>query len=93
MRPGNRREVIRYYHKIVEKEPIVVMTFDPPQAGVFDSEDALDKALNKKTIQKAYTVLNELKEEAYDRLSVNKLAPTKKVKVYRQKISLITDSS
>ena len=78
MRPGNRREVIRYYHKIVEKEPIVVMTFDPPQAGVFDSEDALDKALNKKTIQKAYTVLNELKEEAYDRLSVNKLAPTKK---------------
>lgn len=78
MRPGNRREVIRYYHKIVEKEPIVVMTFDPPQAGVFDSEDALDKALNKKTIQKAYTVLNELKGEAYDRLSVNKLAPTKK---------------
>lgn len=78
MRPGNRREVIRYYHKIVEKEPIVVMTFDPPQAGVFDSEDALDKALNKKTIQKAYTVLNELKEEAYKRLSVNKLAPTKK---------------
>ena len=78
MRPGNRREVIRYYHKIVEKEPIVVMTFDPPQAGVFDSEVALDKALNKKTIQKAYTVLNELKEEAYDRLSVNKLAPTKK---------------
>lgn len=78
MRPGNRREVIRYYHKIVEKEPIVVMTFDPPQAGVFDSEDALDKALNKKTIQKAYTVLNELKEEAYERLSVNKLAPTKK---------------
>lgn len=73
-----REQVKKFFKNINEGEPIVVMTFDPPQAGVFDSEDALDKALNKKTIQKAYTVLNELKGEAYDRLSVNKLAPIKK---------------
>ena len=73
-----REQVKKYFKNIIEGEPIVVMTFDPPQAGVFNSEQALDKALNKKSIQKAYTVLNELKEEVYDRLALNELAPTKK---------------
>lgn len=73
-----REQVKKFFKNINEGEPIVVMTFDPPQAGVFDSEQALEQALNKKSIQKAYTVLNELKEEAYDRLSVNKLTSTKK---------------
>ena len=78
MKSIQRKESQKYFRELVERAPMVVMTFEPPCQGIFDSEEAIDKVLNKKAIQKAYTVLNELKEETAERLPLNKLQPVRK---------------
>ena len=78
MKKEQKNEVKRFYQEIGEEKQIVLLTFDRPRVGVFDSEEAIDIALNKKSIQKVYTVLNELKEEAFDRLPQNELKLIKK---------------
>lgn len=45
-------------------EELVLMTFDPPMMGVFDNEEDLKHALKKKSIQKVYSVVHEVKKES-----------------------------
>ena len=78
MKKLQRKQLQKFHENIGEGEPIVILTFEPPCMGLFDSEEAIEEALNKKSIQKAYTVLNEIKEECVDRLPRNELKPIKK---------------
>lgn len=66
------------YQKMFAGEPCVLMTFQPPLIGVFNSPEALNEVLRKKRIQKAYMVLNKTSEEALERLPSNRLTKMSK---------------
>lgn len=68
-----RKEAIRMFEAVFLGEPCVLMTFQPPQIGVFDSPEALDSVLKRKSIQKAYVVLNKTSDEALEKLPSNRL--------------------
>lgn len=73
MKEAQINETIKFLKNVLKEEKPTILTFNPPRIGVFTEEATLRKVLNKKGIQRAYTVLNPVYEESLRRLPVNRL--------------------
>ena len=58
--------------------PLILMTFQPPRLGVFYEEDALEKELRKKNIQRVYTTVHCVPQRRMELLPKDKLASVQK---------------
>ena len=72
MTSKERKEVSKFFQTISNNEPIIAMTFEKPLIGAFKDVEALDRALNRRSIKKAYMVLNNASTTAISSLPQNK---------------------
>ena len=73
MQEKNKKEVVKFWQTFRKNEPLIVMSFKPAMIGVFTNEEALENALNKKSITSVYTPLNEVKKGVLSSLTKNEL--------------------
>lgn len=73
MKEKNQHETVKFWQTFRKDEPLVVMSFKPALIGVFTNEEALQNALNIKSITSVYTPLNEVKKDVLSSLPKNEL--------------------
>lgn len=77
MKKFNIDELLKAGKLLTPNQPLIVMSFRPSLIGVFTNEDALQNALNKKSITSVYTPLNEVKKDVLESLPKNEFGKMK----------------
>lgn len=78
MKKNQIKEVKKAWNIYAPDSPLIVMTFQPPRLGVFYKEEALERELRKKSIQRIYTTVHCVPQKRIELLPKDKLAIVEK---------------